>query len=91
MTGLIKSREMSMKRTGGLQPPKFRSVDATMANVIFRALIAVTPLLASCASSGLYIMSDEWCARHLDASAAHCPENQKLAHRTAARVPEPAP
>jgi hypothetical protein len=38
--------------------------------------IAVTPLLASCASSGLYNMSDEWCARHADASAAHCPGNQ---------------
>jgi hypothetical protein len=38
--------------------------------------IAVMPL-ASCASSGLYIMSDEWCARHLDAGAAHCPENQR--------------
>ena len=37
------------------------------------ALIAVlVPLLASCASSGLYNMSDEWCAAHLDASIARC-------------------
>lgn len=40
------------------------------------SLIAVMPLLASCASSGLYDMSDEWCARHLDASAAHCAQDQ---------------
>jgi hypothetical protein len=46
-------------------------------------LIAVAPLLASCASSGLYNMSNEWCAKHLDATAARCPENQALAHRTA--------
>jgi hypothetical protein len=40
-------------------------------------------LLASCASSGLYNMSAEWCARHLEASTARCPENQGPAHRTA--------
>lgn len=40
-------------------------------------LIAVTPLLASCASSGFYYMSDDWCARHLDAGPARCPENQR--------------
>ena len=41
-----------------------------------RAFIAVVPLLASCASSGLYNMSDDWCERHLNASAARCPANQ---------------
>ena len=41
-------------------------------------LIAVTPLLASCASSGFYYMSDDWCARHLEAGAARCPENQTI-------------
>jgi len=41
-----------------------------------RAFIAVVPLLASCASSGLYYMSDDWCERHLNASAARCPANQ---------------
>jgi len=41
-----------------------------------RVFIAVVPLLASCASSGLYYMSDDWCERHLGASAARCPENQ---------------
>ena len=30
--------------------------------------------LASCASSGLYNMSDDWCATHQDATAARCPE-----------------
>jgi hypothetical protein len=51
--------------------------------MMVRAVIVVVPLLASCASSGLYNMSDEWCARHLDASGARCPENEGLAHRTA--------
>lgn len=40
--------------------------------------IAVMPLLASCASSGFYYMSDDWCARHLEARPARCPENQKV-------------
>jgi hypothetical protein len=59
-----------------------------MFNVMtIRAFVAVVPLLASlasCAGSGLYNMSDEWCTKHLDASAARCPENQAAAHRTAA-------
>lgn len=38
-------------------------------------LVAFIPLLASCASSGLYNMSDEWCATHLRASAARCPDD----------------
>jgi hypothetical protein len=42
------------------------------------SLVAVMPLLASCASSGLYDMSDDWCARHVNASAAHCPVNQNV-------------
>jgi hypothetical protein len=41
------------------------------------ALIALMPLLGACASTGFYIMSDEWCSTHPDASAAHCPENAK--------------
>jgi hypothetical protein len=40
------------------------------------SLLAMMPLLASCASSGLYEMSDDWCARHVDASPAHCPVSQ---------------
>ena len=41
------------------------------------SLIAVMPLLASCVSSGFYDMSDDWCASHLAAGPARCPENQK--------------
>jgi hypothetical protein len=45
------------------------------------ALLALMPLLASCASTGLYNMSDDWCSAHLDASAARCPREQKrVAH-----------
>jgi len=28
--------------------------------------------LNGCASSGLYLMSDDWCGRHPEASAARC-------------------
>jgi hypothetical protein len=31
--------------------------------------------LSSCASSGLYAMSDEWCEKHPDASPARCNRN----------------
>jgi hypothetical protein len=48
-----------------------------MANMIFSALIAVLPLLASCAGSGLYYMSDEWCANHPNATPARCPASQE--------------
>jgi hypothetical protein len=40
------------------------------------SLLAAMPLLASCAGSGLYYMSDDWCARHIEASPAHCPLKQ---------------
>ena len=40
------------------------------------SVVAAMPLLEGCVSSGLYYMSDEWCARHLDASPAHCPLNR---------------
>ena len=46
-------------------------------------LAALIPLLASCASSGLYNMSDEWCAAHLGASAARCPEKKDEQRRVA--------
>jgi hypothetical protein len=39
--------------------------------------IVIVPLLASCAGSGLYNMSEEWCDTHLQASAARCPEHQE--------------
>jgi len=75
---------------------KYKNVDAASHWISLRplaALIALAPLLASCASSGMYNMSDEWCARHLEASAARCPAPQELAQRTAendTRVSGPA-
>ena len=61
-----------------------RSRKHTLSVVTIRAFIAVVPLLSSCASTGFYYMSDDWCARHSDASAARCPENRGHAHETAA-------
>jgi len=53
------------------------------------AIVAVVPLLVSCASSGLYIMTDDWCAAHLDASAARCPKRQEdVVQKDAQRVAE---
>jgi hypothetical protein len=39
--------------------------------------VLLVPLLASCASTGLYNMSDDWCAAHLNASAARCPQRDE--------------
>jgi hypothetical protein len=39
-------------------------------------LAVLVPLLASCTSMGLYNMSDDWCAAHVNASAARCPQNE---------------
>lgn len=32
-------------------------------------------IMLGCASSGLYAMSDEWCAKHPEASPARCDRN----------------
>jgi hypothetical protein len=40
-------------------------------------VMVLVPLLASCASAGLYNMSDEWCTAHVNASAARCPQNEE--------------
>lgn len=40
-------------------------------------IMVLVPLLASCASSGLYNMSDDWCTAHVNASAARCPQNEE--------------
>jgi len=46
------------------------------AKLAFAAAIAVAWIcLSGCVSSGFYLMSDEWCARHPEASAAHCGQN----------------
>jgi hypothetical protein len=48
----------------------------TIISTMRAALIAVmASLLAACASSGLYNMSDTWCAAHPAASVARCPKN----------------
>ena len=45
------------------------------------AWIAVlVPLWASCASSGLYNMSDSWCTEHPSASVARCPKKDAERH-----------
>jgi len=44
---------------------------SSMRNALIAVLIS---LLASCASSGLYNMSDTWCAAHPGASMARCPK-----------------
>jgi hypothetical protein len=48
-----------------------------------RALFLLIPLLASCASSGFYNMTDDWCDTHADASTVRCPGNQRPEQRTA--------
>ena len=61
-------------------PQNFATFDAvkpTMPSLKVSALVLIVPLLASCASSGLYNMSDEWCAAHVNASAARCPEHHE--------------
>jgi hypothetical protein len=49
-----------------------------------RTIVLVLPLLGSCASSGFYNMTDDWCSKHLNASAVRCPGNQPAEQRTAA-------
>lgn len=65
--------------------PTSGALPRTITRTALRALIALTPLLASCASSGLYNMSDQWCARHSQATAAQCPRSQELAVQSASR------
>jgi hypothetical protein len=58
-----------------------------MSNVKITSIVALVLLLASCASSGLYDMSDNWCAAHLNASAARCVQDQqRLADKEGERV-----
>jgi len=53
----------------------------------FIPIVALVPLLASCASSGLYDMSDNWCAAHLNASPSRCPsDRQRVADSDHERV-----
>ena len=52
-----------------------------MLRIRFAAVVILPLLLASCASSGLYNMTEEWCDRHLDVSAARCPGQQEPAEQ----------
>jgi hypothetical protein len=58
----------------GLNRRRFCGAGATtlMSSMRIISIVALVLLLASCASSGLYNMSDNWCATHLNASAARC-------------------
>jgi hypothetical protein len=58
-----------------------------MSSMRITSIVALVLLLASCASSGLYNMSDNWCATHLNASAARCPaDQQRVADKERERV-----
>jgi hypothetical protein len=58
-----------------------------MAPVKTVSIVLLVAMLASCASSGFYDMSDEWCAAHESASAARCPGNpQRVAENDSERV-----
>jgi len=58
-----------------------------MAGMRIAYIVALVPLLASCASSGLYNMSDDWCAAHVNASASRCPlDRQRVADNERERV-----
>jgi len=58
-----------------------------MWNMRIAYIVALVPLLASCASSGLYNMSDEWCAAHMSATASRCPlDRQRVAENQGERV-----
>ena len=65
--------------------PTSGAIPRTITRTALRVLVALTPLLAACASSGLYNMSDQWCARHSEATAAQCPRGQEPAGRSAGR------
>jgi hypothetical protein len=53
--------------------PFFSHITAKFASA---AAIAVAWIcLSGCVSSGFYQMSDEWCVRHPEASAARCGHN----------------
>jgi len=77
-----------MQKTYGLNRRRFCGRAATsMPSMRVTSIVALVLLLASCASSGLYNMSDNWCAAHLNASAARClPDKQRVADKELERV-----
>jgi hypothetical protein len=78
-----------MQRPYGLNRRRFCGARAAtlMPSMRITSIVALVLLLASCASSGLYNMSDNWCAAHLNASAARClPDQQRVADKERERV-----
>jgi hypothetical protein len=53
-------------------------------------IVLLVPLFTACASSGLYNMSDTWCAAHPGASLARCPTKKNEERRVAANDEEHA-
>jgi hypothetical protein len=83
------AKELVMQKACGLN--RRRSCGARAATLMpsmrITSIVALVLLLASCASSGLYNMSDNWCAAHLNASAARClPDPQRVADKELERV-----
>lgn len=78
-----------MQKTFGLNRRSFCGARAAtlIPSIRITSIVALVLLLASCASSGLYNMSDNWCAAHLNASAARClPDQQRVADKERERV-----
>jgi hypothetical protein len=79
-----------MQKTYGLNRRRFCGARAAtlMPSMRITSIGALVFLLASCASSGLYNMSDDWCAAHLNASAARCrPDSSALLTRSGSASP----
>lgn len=84
--GLIALSLWTFRRpAGSVSLPRSASVHLAIIRTTFAAFIALIPLLASCAGPGLFNMSDQWCAKHTDATAARCFGNQELEQRPANR------
>jgi hypothetical protein len=78
-----------MQKTYGLNRRRFCGGRAAtlVPSMRITSIVALVLVLASCASSGLYYMSDNWCAAHLNASAARClPDQQRVADKELERV-----
>ncbi len=68
-----------MQKTYGLNRRRFCGARAAtlMPSMRITSIVALILLLESCASSGLYNMSDNWCAAHLNTGPGQCPPDQQ--------------
>jgi len=74
----VRAPEAVMKnRWGYNQGLQIQMKHLRMTTVRVSVIAAIVPLLACCASTGVYNMTDEWCAQHLSASAARCADRQE--------------